>query len=186
MKWNAHSELRNKHAILAPSNTSWPKYTDAKMIENFNAIQAKEQGTIIHDWAAQTIKLGFKQPRKEDTLCMYINDSIKLGLDVEQPLFHSWECFGTSDAIQFDGKTLIIHDLKTGTKVKGHMDQLISYAALFCLEYGVDPNKIKIELRIYQFDEIVEYKPEGDVIAERMNVIIHLVNVLQTLKAGVI
>ena len=186
MQWNNHSNLRGRHAILAPSNVSWPNYDDAKMIETYNGILAKEQGTIIHDWAAQTIKLGYKQPRKDDTICMYINDAIKLGLDVEQPLYYTDESFGTSDAIQFDGKTLIVHDLKTGVKVKGHMDQLISYAALFCLEYGIDPMRIKFELRIYQFDEIVEYKPEGDVIKNRMDIIVHLVNVIQTIKLGAI
>ena len=35
------------------------------------------------------------------------------------------------------------------------MEQLLIYAALFCLEYGVKPSEIGTELRIYQNDEIL-------------------------------
>jgi len=55
--------------------------------------------------------------------------------------------------------SLRIHDLKTGTHL-GRMEQLRVYAALFFLEYGklfkVKPHNVKIILRIYQNDAIVE------------------------------
>lgn len=35
------------------------------------------------------------------------------------------------------------------------MEQLIVYAALFCLEYGVKPSEIDMEFRIYQSDSVL-------------------------------
>ena len=35
------------------------------------------------------------------------------------------------------------------------MEQLLIYAAYFCLEYGFKPRDIDIELRIYQNDEVL-------------------------------
>ena len=39
------------------------------------------------------------------------------------------------------------------------MEQLLIYTALFCLEYKVKPAEIKIELRLYQNDEVMVYEP---------------------------
>ena len=46
------------------------------------------------------------------------------------------------------------------------------YAALFCLEYGVDPEQIDIVLRLYQNDEIFENIPEGGLISDRIDTIV--------------
>jgi hypothetical protein len=40
------------------------------------------------------------------------------------------------------------------------MEQLMAYAAFYCLEYRVKPKDLDIELRIYQNDEIAILKPE--------------------------
>ena len=53
---------------------------------------------------------------------------------------------------------LRIHDLKTG-EAATHMEQLMVYAALFCLEYHVKPSEIEMELRIYQYDQVLFYNP---------------------------
>jgi hypothetical protein len=87
---------------------------------------------------------------------MFINDAIQYRMTPEQVLFYSENCFGTADAISFRYKTLRIFDLKTGV-IKGSVHQLEVYAALFCLEYNVDPFTIKIEWRIYQEDEVIVY-----------------------------
>ena len=55
-----------------------------------------------------------------------------------------------------------------------HMEQLMIYAALFCLEYNVRPGDIEIELRIYQNDEVDFYIPTVDEIAHIMGTIVHL------------
>ena len=69
----------------------------------------------------------------------------------------------TADAISFNDGFLRIHDLKTGA-VPAHMEQLYIYAALFCLEYGYHPKDIRMELRIYQNDEVwVENPTEEEI-----------------------
>ena len=59
------------------------------------------------------------------------------------------------------------------------MEQLMVYAALFCLEYRIRPGDIHIELRIYQNDEIIVHKPEADEIVPIMDKIIHLNKILE-------
>ena len=95
----------------------------------------------------------------------------------EQPLYYSTYCFGTADAISFKDGLLRIHDLKTGV-TKPHMEQLLTYAALFCLEYRYDPFDISTILRIYQNNEIEEYQPTGDEIRYFMDKVIHDTKVL--------
>lgn len=52
------------------------------------------------------------------------------------------------------------------------MDQLRVYAAIFCLEYAIDPHDIKIELRIYQHGEIIIDNPDPSDISNIMETII--------------
>lgn len=70
-------------------------------------------------------------------------------MSTEVVLYYSDRFFGTADSISFRNGVLRIHDLKTG-KTPVHMDQLMVYAALFCLEYKIKPGDIDFELRIYQ------------------------------------
>ncbi len=79
----------------------------------------------------------------------------------EQILYYSENCFGTADTIAFRYNVLRIHDLKTGV-YKASVHQLEVYAALFCLEYDKDPFKIKIELRIYQDNEVSVYDADPE------------------------
>lgn len=89
------------------------------------------------------------------SLVLYVNDCIGFRMTPEQKLVYSQSCFGTADAISFDGMTLRISDLKTGDG-PAHMEQILVYDALFCLEYHFRPDKIKIENRLYQFGQIQE------------------------------
>ena len=91
---------------------------------------------------------------------------------------------GTADAISFRNNFLRIHDLKTGTRPV-HIEQLEIYAALFCLEYKVKPADIKIELRIYQNDEILVHEPEAEKIIVIMNKIVHLNKILEDVEGRV-
>lgn len=181
MIWNEHSNLDGKHAFLSPSGYHWLNYDDDKLCRTYKNMLAKDLGTRLHKWAEDTISLGIKQPRSEKTIYMYVNDAIKYGMRVEQPLMYSFNCYGHADAISFDGKTLRIHDLKTGETV-AHMEQLQIYAALFCLEYQKDPHEFETELRIYQTDQIAIYKPEPDEIIDIMNNIVHKDRILEEMK----
>ena len=86
----------------------------------------------------------------------------------EKILYYSENCFGTADAISFKNGLLRIHDLKTGV-IPAHIEQLLIYASLFCLEYRMNPSDIDIELRIYQNDEVVIHIPEADEIVPIMD-----------------
>jgi hypothetical protein len=99
----------------------------------------------------------------------------------EQPLYFSDNCFGTPDTMSFRRNKLRIHDLKTGitaTSVK----QLEVYAAIFCLEYEVDPYTIDIELRIYQRDEIKIFEPPPELIVSIIETIIYFDQQLEIIK----
>lgn len=112
-----------------------------------------------------------------------MNDAIGFNMSTEVVLFYSERFFGTADAISFRNNMLRIHDLKTGRRPV-HIEQLEIYAALFCLEYKIKPSEIKMELRIYQNDEILVHEPTAEDILPIMNKIIHVDKMLQKLKGG--
>ena len=185
MKFNDHHKLSGLHAPFSPSQSSWLRYDDEKAREVYNNKKAAELGTRLHEWAAETISLGIKQPKSKKTLSAYVNDAIGFKMDTEVVLFYSERFFGTADAISYRDGILRIHDLKTGkTAVK--MEQLMVYVALFCLEYHIKPGEIKeIELRIYQNDEILFHKPEADEIVPIMDKIVHLNKLLAKMEEEV-
>lgn len=181
MQFNNHSKLSGLHAPFSPSKSSWLRYDDDKVFDFFNNLKAKEMGTRLHDWAQKTIDLGLKQPKSKKTIYAYVNDAIGFKMDTEVVLFYSPRFFGTADSICFRKNMLRIHDLKTG-KIKADMEQLEVYAALFCLEYRIDPRDIEIELRIYQNDEVVFHNPEPDDIVAIMQKIKHIDQLLEKLE----
>ena len=88
---------------------------------------------------------------------------------------------GTADAISFRNNTLRIHDLKTG-ETPANIMQLYIYAALFCLEYGIRPGDISMELRIYQSDDILVCNPTAEEIGPLMDKIIEFDKVIEQIK----
>ena len=161
MKFKKHYELEGLHAPFSASKPSWIRYDEAKAIEVYNNLKASELGTKLHAWAKETIDLGIKQPKTKTTLASYVNDAIGYKMDTEVVLYYSPYFFGTADAICFRNGLLRIHDLKTG-RGPVHPEQLLIYAALFCLEYNIKPGEIKFELRIYQNNDIQVANPEAD------------------------
>lgn len=171
MIWKKHY-VKTDHAFLSASKWHWVNYDTAKLKESWRSFRAAQEGTELHAWAAQTIKLAIRQ-RGKSTLASYINDAIGFRLSPEVLLYYSENCFGTADAIGYDEKEHIlrIFDLKTG-KIPAHFEQLIIYAALFCLDYDLKPTEFRTELRIYQNDEIKILEPTTDEIAHVMSTII--------------
>ena len=170
MNFNRHSELEGLHAFLSPSSPHWLRYDNDKLRTVWTNQQKVLEGTRLHEFAAQAIDLGQKLSRSRKTLNMYVNDSIGYKQAPEQKLYFSRNCFGTADSIQFRNSMLRIFDLKTGT-TPAHPDQLEIYAALFCLEYGIRPREIDMDLRLYQNDEIYQWAPDPDDIEEKMSII---------------
>ncbi len=200
MTFNTHSELEGRHAILSPSKPYWLNYDDEARERFYMSSYATEIGTLVHEYACDRIK--FKMPidiendeaktglllhllkngipfgvidldRLFINMVPYINDAIGYRMQSEVKLKYSELCFGTADAIGVRGKMLRIHDLKTGTS-PAHMDQLLAYTALFFHEYKRDyrPTTMKVELRIYQNNDVVIHQPELDEIRSAMDRIV--------------
>lgn len=64
------------------------------------------------------------------------------------------------------------------------MEQLEIYAALFCLEYKIKPGDIRMELRIYQNDEILVHEPTAEDILPIMDKIVHVNKMLEKIERG--
>lgn len=182
MNFNKHLQLVGQHAFLGASKYHWINYDEAKVAEAYARYLAVQKGTVLHDFAAQCIRLGQKLPRSQKTLNMYVNDAIGFKMTPEQILFYSENCFGTADAISFRNGYLRIHDLKTGL-VPAKMEQLMIYAALFCLEYKVKPAEIDMELRLYQSDDILIHNPVADEILPIIDKIISFDKIITKIKS---
>ena len=134
------------HAFLGGSNYHWLGWDEAKLKERFKNHLAAQKGTALHEFA---------------------HHAIRFQMESEVTLYYSEFCYGTADAISFDGTSLRIHDLKTGA-TKTNMLQLYIYAALFCLERLQNPHLITFILRIYQYNDILQDCPDPERIAQIM------------------
>lgn len=181
MNFNKHSTLEGQHAFLGASKYHWINYDDEKIATAYKNHLATLKGTQLHEFAAQCIRLGQKLPRSEKTLNMYVNDAIGYKMIPEQILVYSENCFGTADAILFRNNFLRIHDLKTGV-IPAHMEQLIIYAALFCLEYHIKPGEIETELRIYQNNDVQIANPTAEDILPVIDRIIKADGIIKKIK----
>lgn len=181
MNFNTHYNLKDAHSFLSPSSYHWLNYTVEKLTAVYNNQKAKEEGTILHDFASISIQKRIKLANMKKALNMFVNDAIGFKMESEQVLYYSHNSFGTADAISFKENILRIFDLKTGI-TKASFKQLDIYAALFCLEYGVDPTTIKVESRIYQGNGFEVHIPEPLYIQDIMNKIIEFDDVIEQIK----
>jgi hypothetical protein len=183
MNFNDHWNLEGQHAFLSASKYHWINYDDEKLALAFSKYMAAQKGTEMHDLAKRLIELGVKLPKSKKTINMYVNDAIGFQMQPEILLYYSDNCFGTCDCISFKKNFLRIHDLKNGespTSIK----QVRVYAALFCLEYRINPADIDMELRIYQLDNIVIDIPDPEEILNIMNTIIRHDQIIEKIKIG--
>lgn len=183
MNFNTHSYLADKHALLPPSTPHWLRYNDDKVDRVYHSSVAARRGEALHKFACDAITLGVRLPDNGTTLNSYVNDAIRFRMRPEVVLFFSENCFGRVDAISFRKDLLRIHDLKTGVAPTSE-EQLMVYAALFCLEYNVQPLRISYELRIYQNDEVKIFEPEPDSIVHVVERIKYLDRRLALLRKG--
>lgn len=197
-KFYVNQQYLEKHFTLSPSSHRLDRdRTDEELDQMKRSEYAKDIGTKLHELAASHIKFGIRTTKTKmydeivlklceagvprviidpglylDTIVPYINDAITLDMTPEVPLVYSPEAGGTTDAISFNERKryLRIHDLKTG-RIPAKMDQLIAYAAYFCLCYKKNPYKdiSGMELRIYQSGDIVVLNPEANDISSMMD-----------------
>lgn len=163
MDFKPHSELEGMHSFLSPSNYHWLNDDEDKIIARYNKRQKAQRGTELHAWAHECIRLARLQPESGDIISQYINDGIRWRMRTEVILFFTLLAFGSVDAVRYDElkRVLRVSDLKTGTTIASFV-QLECYAALFCLEYDLNPFEISIELRIYQGRQVKEVLADPD------------------------
>lgn len=144
--------------------------------------------SLIEDYKipGQVIDIAIDFDFVYENLMNYVNDAIGYRMVPEQILYYSDNAFGTADAITsldntFKNRLLRIHDLKTGT-TPAKIEQLLVYAAYFCLEYNTKPSEIQFELRIYQGCEVLIDEPEADDILPIMDRIIAIDKVIKQFK----
>lgn len=202
MIFEKHLELRGKHASLAPSQPHWLRYSEEQLYQKYVSGYAQSMGTSLHELAETLIRNNLKLKKNDELVVLshllndgiprnvidmdriygnlrnYVNDAIGFKLTPEQILYYSPYCFGTADAISFRNNFLRIHDYKSGT-LPAKMEQLLVYAALFCLEYKVKPGEIDVELRIYQNDEILHHEPTAEDILPVMDAIVQNSRILE-------
>lgn len=208
---DVNKKLVGTHALLSPSSPSWFRYTEEDFVRKYLNSYSTIIGTLVHAYACDAISekmtltlrdkkhLVFELRRHDvpmnvididyifPTVVKYVNDCIKYDMDPEVLLIFSKVCYGTTDAISFDGKTLRISDLKTG-RTPANLEQLEGYAALWYLYYaedeGIDLDDINIELRIYQDGKVLVGKPSASDIQPRIDQIIFGDNILSKVEDG--
>ena len=181
MNFNEHYELKDKHSFLSPSNYHWLNYSDEKLINVYRNQKAKEEGVILHEFASIAIQKRIKLANHKKALNLFVNDCIGYRMESEMILYYSDNSFGTADAISFRDNHLRIFDLKTGV-TKPSFRQLDIYAALFCLEYKVNPTDITIEERIYQGNGFEVVSPDPLYIQDIMNKIVEFDILIEKVK----
>lgn len=201
MNFLSHSNLKGLHAPFSASQPYWLGKSIEENKERYVTKWIPTVGTVTHAFAESMINERIKLSKSDlkmykmylldnkeqcipryvvdyidiqalfSNLIPYVNDAIGFKMTAEQILMYSERFFGTADAISFNNNVLRIHDLKTG---KGHVkiEQLMIYAALFCLEYKIKPGTINIELRIYQNCEVMEHYPTAEDILPIMDQIV--------------
>ena len=118
-----------------------------------------------------------------DTIINYVNDSIGFKMNPETVVYYSENFFGTADALKFKDDAVMIFDLKTGSSPV-HIEQLMIYDALHCLEHGLNPTKLSHELRIYQGNDILLATPEGEEIKSIMDTIEYFDGIMAKFDGG--
>ena len=168
MNFNKHLNLEGQHALLGASKFYWIDDDEDSFLKRMRSSYASTIGTLLHDIARKHIKHSFKLAKGDkrsvllelidkgipariidemdfdalySNLSTYVNDAIGYKMQPEVVLRYSDYCFGTTDA---------------------HIEQLMIYEALFCLEYKYKPGDIESELRIYQSNDVLIHNPTPD------------------------
>lgn len=203
MIFQKHSNLEGKHAILSASSWRWINDDPESITKRLCGQYATVIGTVLHSVAYKYIRHRIKMHKYDrknvmlelltkgvpgfiidsinfdsmfETLMTYVNDCIGFKMSPEVVLYYSDNFFGTADAIGYSesNRILRISDYKSGS-ISAHIEQLMIYAALFCLEYRIKPSEIDlIELKIYQSNEVIYHNPEDEEIEMISNQIIKL------------
>ena len=115
----------------------------------------------------------------------FVGDCIGFKMESESKVSLSSNINGTADAIRYYPKEnlLRVSDLKTGSR-PAKIEQVFTYAALYCHENRLDPLKTNFETRIYQNAEIYIEQPDREDIKDILQNILHKDDVLKKFEGG--
>lgn len=138
------------HATFSPSDKSWLNYDREKIRQRVMVARAVQRGTELHELAEHCIRIKTPLDNSNGVIATYVRDCIDFDMSTEHTLTYSEDIGGTADAIRFDdyNNRLYVFDLKTGDR-KTSIDQVVIYAALWCLLHYVNPLSITFDLRVY-------------------------------------
>lgn len=211
MSFTDYSIPEGSHAIFGASKSSWLNdMDDDQIIKRYINSFATTIGTSTHKFAQHCINKKIRLSKNDKKLLLYhlltdpeanipkavidldylfpnvrnyVNDAITMNMETEKLVIYSDLSYGTADAISCINNYLRIHDLKTG-RSPVHIDQLMIYAAYFCLDQNIRPKDLKgIELRIYQNSEIIFHNPEPADIEAIMNKSIYTNRVINKFRS---
>ena len=183
MIWNNHKELEGKHAFMGASNYHWTNYDDITFEARYYNQFSQVIGTAIHELAHDCIVSRTKLNKHDIHLielklykAFVPKDAYDANLILENLIPFVNDAIGYYER----DKILRIHDYKNGV-TQADIRQLYIYAALFCLEYHVNPLTLnKIECRIYQNLEVLIDNPTGEVIQFYMDKIQNRTELIKT------
>lgn len=187
--FNDHSELKGKHALFAPSQSSWLRYDDGKIVERYKNQYRTALGTEIHDFAAAQIELNHKYSSVRELIkdietfmyCKYtyLSDSLVMGDygkrllsnlgNVPREVFEALKYY-INDGISF--KMNVEQGIKYSENFFGHADTICfrnNVLRIHDFKSGDNPAHIE-QLKIYAALFCLEYgiKPSSITIILRL------------------
>lgn len=138
------------HATFSPSDKTWLNYDRDKIRQRILAARAVQRGTELHELAEHCIKMKTPLDKSNGIIATYVQDCIDMDMTTEHTMMYSDDIGGTADAIHYDeyANRLFVFDLKTGDR-KTSIDQVVIYAALWCLQHYANPLAMTFDLRVY-------------------------------------
>jgi hypothetical protein len=84
VNFNNHSDLKDLHAFLSPSNYHWLNYSSDKLETIYHNSKIKEEGTLLHAFASMAIIKRIKLANIKKALNQFVNDSIGFKMESEK------------------------------------------------------------------------------------------------------
>lgn len=138
------------HATFSPSDKTWLNYDREKIRQRVVAARAVQRGTELHELAEHCIRMKTPLDPSNGVISTYVRDCIEYDMNTEVQMMYSEDIGGTADALHYDqaANRLYVFDLKTGDR-KTSINQVIIYAALWCLTNYHNALSMTFDLRIY-------------------------------------
>lgn len=175
--FNDHSNLRGKHALFSPSQSSWLRYDDDKIAERVRNQYRTTLGTEIHDFAASQIDLKHKYTNLRDLTraiesciyCkyMYLSEDLVVGdyakkiishlNNIPKEVFEAVRCY-INDGVGYRMNTE--QALVYSEHIFGHADTISfrnNFLRIHDLKTGSNPAHME-QLEVYAALFCLEYK----------------------------